>query len=714
MAESKPKTGTLRSFPRLYWVVVMFEFFERGAYYGMMSVLSVYLTDILNFPKESVGTIKGTIQPLLYFLPIISGALADRFGYRRTLMVAFALLGGGYFFTSQMTSYTTVFMALVVMGLGAGAFKPVISGAIARTTDESNSTLGFGIYYWSINLGAFLFPLILVPLLKNNVGWEWVIIASAICTGAMLIPTITLFKDPPMPQEAEARKEFNLIRTVADAFEIVYSPVILVYRSCRASRGTAFLAALLLVGFVALAASRYAAPRTAVVAAPGTAFDVDGVLFEVQVRRDMTAKQPFQVVPGQGSALAPVLVVHRPDDIADFLDPMLDSLRAAGIPATVDRETLMAMVEKATRPPQLRLREIGGEARFSVDRIAGGRVQIRVTDPTSYEEYRGELLAALRAVPELATVPEEVVEDLFQRGSHRPFLLAFIALLVLSAGVILALEPRYKAASRSTRLVYAVVTVAAAGALLWLLPGLSLFSRILSSIIFLTAPSIYLMDFEDMSRFRNHWRFLLLIFLYSGFWVLYFQMFDSVLWYVKAYVDATALNNFVNNTLGAIGLHINWFFDVEHVTVINAGTIIVLQLLVSMIVRKTKALPTMMVGIGLGTTGLAILAINTNIWVFMAGIIVFSIGEMTTHPKFISYVGLTAPRDRVATYMGYIFLYGVIGSSIGAPMGAKLYVHYVDHLNQPRTLWLIFSCIGLFTIAALLLYNKFLAPKQDV
>ena len=199
MAESERKQSVLRSFPSTFWVVVVFEFFERGSYYGMMSVLSVYLTDVLHFSKENVGLIKGTIQPLLYFLPIISGALADRFGYRKTLMVAFSLLGGGYFLTSQMTSYGAVFLALVVMGVGAGTFKPVISGSIARTTDASNSTMGFGIYYWSINLGAFLFPLILVPYLKNNIGWDWVIIASAIGTGIMIIPTIFFFLPPPPP-----------------------------------------------------------------------------------------------------------------------------------------------------------------------------------------------------------------------------------------------------------------------------------------------------------------------------------------------------------------------------------------------------------------------------------------------------------------------------------------------------------------------------------
>ncbi len=61
--------STVKSFPSTYWVVIMFEFFERGAYYGMMSFLSVYLTENLGFSKVNVGTIKATIQPLLYFLP---------------------------------------------------------------------------------------------------------------------------------------------------------------------------------------------------------------------------------------------------------------------------------------------------------------------------------------------------------------------------------------------------------------------------------------------------------------------------------------------------------------------------------------------------------------------------------------------------------------------------------------------------------------------
>ena len=79
-----------------------------------------------------------------------------------------------------------VFGSLIIMAVGAGAFKPMISGTIARSTNEGNSTLGFGIFYWSINLGAFLFPLILVPYIKNTFGWQYVMMASAIATASML------------------------------------------------------------------------------------------------------------------------------------------------------------------------------------------------------------------------------------------------------------------------------------------------------------------------------------------------------------------------------------------------------------------------------------------------------------------------------------------------------------------------------------------------
>ena len=110
-------------------------------------------------------------------------------------MVAFSFLAAGYFAAGYMSSYALVFLALAVMATGSGLFKPIISGTIARTTDETNSAFGFGIYYWMINLGAFLAPLV-VSVLR---GWSWryVFVASALYTGLMLLPTVFVFRDPP-------------------------------------------------------------------------------------------------------------------------------------------------------------------------------------------------------------------------------------------------------------------------------------------------------------------------------------------------------------------------------------------------------------------------------------------------------------------------------------------------------------------------------------
>lgn len=207
------------------------------------------------------------------------------------------------------------------------------------------------------------------------------------------------------------------------------------------------------------------------------------------------------------------------------------------------------------------------------------------------------------------------------------------------------------------------------------------------------------------------YRFLLMIFIYSGFWILYFQMFDTVLWYLKDYIDMSPVNRVVNQFLGYFMQNPSWEFDAEHVTVISSGCIILLQLLVSSIVRKTPALPTMIIGIAMGTVGMAVLSISTYAWVFIGGIIIFSLGEMTAHPKFISYVGLIAPADKKALYQGYGFLYGVIGSGIGGILGATLYVHFVDTLHRPGMLWFVFSLIGVATIIGLLLYNRFILPR---
>ena len=743
MSEEKKSRS---KFPPLFWLVVMFEFFERGSYYGMMSVLSVYMTDILGFAKTDVGNIKATIQPLLYFLPILSGALADRFGYRRMLLIAFGLLGGGYFLTAQATGYTAVFLALVVMGLGAGTFKPIISGAIARCTDESNSTLGFGIFYWSINLGAFLFPLFLVPFLKNNIGWDWVIMASAIGTGAMLLPTIFAFREPPRPpgEDGQKKDQTSLLQTLANAFEIIYSPFVLIYDWLRRSTVGAILMAVVLALLFGVGGRIFAEPSGARHTFSASVHRFGNGKLTVWGEPNLCRDKPYELnfhcasaaesassyqldslVEHPGEAVIKIsklscarpeltLHLHNPDKYEIYAGELLGELNRVEFLAPLYRNNLDNFRQNAARRTVLEI-EFGPVHSGCVDMLdgPGDRVRIIFRDEAAIEQVRSEVKEYASSHRRLGALSEDKLDELLDKAGKHSFLLVFVGLLFAGALVVLRLAPAYKAASPGRRPLYPVGTLGALYLLIWLLPGLSLFARILCSVLSITLLSLYAIDTSEKPRFQDHFRFLLMVVIYSGFWVLYFQMFDSVLWYVQAYVDPTGLNQAINGFFASLGLEIDWHFDVEHVTVINAGTIILLQLLISSIVKNIKALPTMIAGIALGTLGMGILAISTGIWVFICGIIIFSIGEMTAHPKFIAYVGQTAPKSRVAMYMGYLFLYGVIGSSVGAPIGANLYVKFVDELNQPRTLWLIFAGIGVATIIGLLLYNKFVAKKQE-
>jgi POT family proton-dependent oligopeptide transporter len=195
--------------------------------------------------------------------------------------------------------------------------------------------------------------------------------------------------------------------------------------------------------------------------------------------------------------------------------------------------------------------------------------------------------------------------------------------------------------------------------------------------------------------------------------VLYFQNFGSVLWYLRDFVDRAPVSSAVTSLLQGLGLPWTFTFDAEHVTVINAGTIILLQVLVSRLVKDWKPLPTMVTGMALGAIGFLLLASSRDAWVFVLGIAVFSIGEMTAHPKYYSFVGQVAPVDRKAVYMGYAFLYGVLGSLLGSSLGAFLYERMLKPaLGTPeadtraRVFWLLFAVLDVVAAAGLVLFAR--------
>ena len=148
----------------------------------------------MGFSDTQRGTLQGLVPFFIYLLPAITGTLGDRYGYRRMLMIALAIMTPSYYLLGQVSSYGMFFVAFMGVALGAAIFKPLISGTVSRTTDDSNRSLGFGIFYMMVNIGGFLEPLIAGYM--RDISWDLVFVMAAVWIAINFIPVTFFFKDP--------------------------------------------------------------------------------------------------------------------------------------------------------------------------------------------------------------------------------------------------------------------------------------------------------------------------------------------------------------------------------------------------------------------------------------------------------------------------------------------------------------------------------------
>jgi len=191
---------TFKKFPRTFWVANSMELFERWAWYGLFAVLALYLTQstdtgALGFTQTQKGSIMGTVTAILYFLPLFTGALADRFGYKKMLIIAFVILSSSYFLMGQVRSYSAVYGAFLLVALGAAIFKPIVSATVTKTTDETTSSIGFGIFYMIVNIGGFVGP-VFSSKLRHIYGWDIVFIMAASAIAVNILLVLIFYKEP--------------------------------------------------------------------------------------------------------------------------------------------------------------------------------------------------------------------------------------------------------------------------------------------------------------------------------------------------------------------------------------------------------------------------------------------------------------------------------------------------------------------------------------
>ena len=150
--------------PKALYVLFLTEMWERFGYYLMVGILFLYLIDDRTGEKglsEQAGaSIVGSFIALVYLTPFIGGLLADRYlGYIKSIFLGGSLMAAGYL-TLALPGDTALFIALALIIIGNGFFKPNISTLLGNIYNREElrplKDNAYNIFYMVVNIGAFV------------------------------------------------------------------------------------------------------------------------------------------------------------------------------------------------------------------------------------------------------------------------------------------------------------------------------------------------------------------------------------------------------------------------------------------------------------------------------------------------------------------------------------------------------------------------------
>ena len=164
---------------------------------------------------------------MVWFLPVLGGTLADRFGFRRALMFAYLVMTVGYFLLGSLSApwmralrvaigdKWLVFGILIIPALGPAVVKPCVAGTTARASAENVRSIGYSIYYTLVNIGGTLGPVV-AWLVRKPLGWgmENVFRVSALSVFLMFLVTLACFREPVQTGETKVASVATAVRNM--------------------------------------------------------------------------------------------------------------------------------------------------------------------------------------------------------------------------------------------------------------------------------------------------------------------------------------------------------------------------------------------------------------------------------------------------------------------------------------------------------------------
>lgn len=217
------------------------ELFERLAYYGQATILSLFLRNQLKFSEAEAGSLSSIFGGLIYMLPIFAGAIADKIGFKKAFSFAFFVLAIGYFligasgipafsgFYNSLGLYTSLTIVFIFTAIGGSFIKPSVLGTVAFTTDSSNKSAGYAVYYWLVNIGAAIGPFI-AYFVRDIFGLSFVYIVSAVSCALMFVTTLLLFDEPQVKSDSNGKSiKTLLIDLFSVLLNVKFMSLLLIY-----------------------------------------------------------------------------------------------------------------------------------------------------------------------------------------------------------------------------------------------------------------------------------------------------------------------------------------------------------------------------------------------------------------------------------------------------------------------------------------------------
>ena len=161
--------------PKGLWALAIANTGERFGYYTMLAVFLLYLQANFGFATGLASTIYSTFLMMVYFLPIIGGIAADKFGFGRMVTTGIFIMFIGYLVLSlplgsNFVAIGAMGLSLILIALGTGLFKGNLQVMVGRLYDSqefaSKRDSGFSLFYMAINIGAMFAPTAAIKIME--------------------------------------------------------------------------------------------------------------------------------------------------------------------------------------------------------------------------------------------------------------------------------------------------------------------------------------------------------------------------------------------------------------------------------------------------------------------------------------------------------------------------------------------------------------------